>query len=149
MMKRKHDTVETRSESPENSNPPTCHSSRSRRLKSRVAESPTAAGDVCFFVGKDGRGSALGDGDTANADPAYTSLVTAAAAAIESSDCPLRRIVTFSIAKPLLLATLESSALVLFNSGADAATTGWPTTIRFLCSGRVTGFRDEDLELAA
>ncbi|RYR63526.1 hypothetical protein Ahy_A04g021341 [Arachis hypogaea] len=51
------------------------HSSRRRRLRSLVAESSTAtatAGDgrcSCFFP-NDGKGSALGDGDTENADPA-------------------------------------------------------------------------------
>jgi len=107
-----------------------------------VAESSTAA-EACFFVEKDGRGSASGDGDTANADPAYTSLFTA-----ESSDWPLRRIVTFS--KPLLLATLESSLLGLLNTAAEvSATSGMPEagTTRFFLSGRATGFR-HDLEVA-
>jgi len=107
-----------------------------------VAESSTAT-ESCFFVEKDGRGSASGDGDTANADPAYTSLFTA-----ESSDWPLRRIVVIS--KLWLLATLESSRLGLFNTAAAAsATAGWaePGAARFLWSGRLTGFR-HDLEVA-
>jgi len=82
-----------------NCNPTSFHSRRSRRLRSRVAESSNAAEEF-FFIGNDGRGRAFGDGDIANADPAYTSLFTA-----ESSDWPLRRIVTFS--KPWLLATRE------------------------------------------
>lgn len=85
-------------------------SRRSRRLRSRVAESSTDTAN-CFFIRKDGKGSALGDGDTPNAaDPAYVSIFT------ESNDLPLRRIVTFSKAEPLLFPVTESSTLDLFKT---------------------------------
>ena len=41
---------------------------------SRVAESSTA---ICFFFENDGKGNELGAGETANADPAYTSVFPA------------------------------------------------------------------------
>lgn len=41
---------------------------------SRVAESSTV---ICFFFENDGKGNELGAGETANADPAYTSVFPA------------------------------------------------------------------------
>lgn len=147
------------------------HSRRSRRLRSRVAESSTTAED-CFFE-KDGRGSALGDGDTANADPAYTSvfktricfvtisgsgpnlwvpqttksspsIFKASLLIFESSDSPLLRIVTFPITNPLLFAIFESSELDRLEiDGSDAAWLGTPTRFFWSClSGRGAGFRE-------
>lgn len=115
---------------------------RSKRLRSRVAESSNVSSD-CFFVIKDGRGSALGDGDIANADPAYMSFF--AATNDESSDWPLRRIVTFSTGELLLFPVAESSALDLFETDAVSS---WKELLsfRFLRSGRATCFR-WDLEV--
>ncbi|KAJ6313573.1 hypothetical protein OIU77_014958 [Salix suchowensis] len=46
------------------------NSSRSKRLRSLVAASSVG---TCFFFENDGKGSEFGAGDTAKADPAYTS----------------------------------------------------------------------------
>ncbi|CAB4294401.1 unnamed protein product [Prunus armeniaca] len=49
-------------------------SNRSNCRRSRVAKSPSATFDTCFFFENDGSGSALDSDDNANADPAYMSV---------------------------------------------------------------------------
>ncbi len=110
--------------------------------------------ETSFFFEKDGRGSELGSGETANADPAYMShlphatgdlnpaartcclggwlsppsfLEPASFFSFESSDSPRRRIITFSMTRPVLLpAPLRSSELDLLEiAGSDAARLLW------------------------
>ncbi|KAJ6771058.1 hypothetical protein OIU74_017491 [Salix koriyanagi] len=94
------------------------NSSRSKRLRSLVAASSVG---TCFFFEKDGKGSELGAGDTAKADPAYTShfpftghrrflICFEKRLGDDSSDSPRRKAVTFSTTL-LFLGILRSSTV--------------------------------------
>ncbi|CAL9103871.1 unnamed protein product, partial [Musa acuminata var. zebrina] len=125
----------------------TSQSSRSNRLRSLVAEQSTtaAATDPSFFLEKVGSGSARGDGERTNPDPAYTSSGSPAAASAAGTSSgtslgiipgsgpgPSRPVTNTAGPQPPVPAT--GSPFVAFSASSDSPrrriatcpTTRWP-----------------------